>query len=313
VDFVSMSKRNMQSPKSLEKAIAPSKRLTRSNVSSGSSTSIFSKSGTPDSKKSNTTKRKTKVPDPVILSPDQPIDSIETYDGKPKAIIRSASKRPKSQGSQSIRTQELNIPTLWIKGNDGSIHLLNAPAPTTERYSTTMKQNDRKIDLTFVRKKASKMPKKPASLDVYSTTEFDDILLATNIQGVKITCEVENENPSMKEVELQTLIQQQAQLRNEVVTTPIVIKKYEDTKKDEKKKTETIKRRPIIKKKETVMVKNEFMYHIPHPNLMSPLFELPLLGRILFGPFEKEVEVVEQLVWQPVHFPSRDTLIYGQT
>jgi hypothetical protein len=244
----------------------------------------------------------------MIIPADQAIDLANLNDGKPRAIIRSASKRTKNVQEPTPPPPELNLPALWIKGNDGTVHLLETPMSETIPTNLKSKKNHRKVDLSL----GSKSPKKPSSPTAYTTLTIDEGLFSQALlQGVKITCEIDTDITQMKDEDLQqTLLQQQMSVQKEPPKPILPVKKYEEVKREERKKP-IMKRRPIVRNKGKFSTKDEYLFHIPHPNIMCPLFELAPLGQILYGPYEKDVEVIERQVWQNVCYKGPEKFIFA--
>jgi hypothetical protein len=260
------------------------------------------------------------VPDPVIVPANQPIDPSLLNDGKPRAIIRSGSKRAgklKVESNSPPPPPDLNVPTLWIKGNDGIVHLLDTPAPAEARTESAgikpARRKPKKGDLSL--RRSFYKPDSPDGNTVYSALIIDDEIFTGAIQGVKITCEVDTEITQMKDEDVQqTLLQQQLQIQKDQAAKSVGVTKKFEEKRKEIKKPALMKRRPIIRSKGNKLIQNnEYLYHIPHPNLMCPLFELPPLGQILYGPYEKEVQLIEKQLWQTVLYRGPENIIFAQS
>lgn len=254
-------------------------------------------------------KKKTTTPDPVILSETDKIEEID--DGKPRAVIKSAPKRRNKKNLADPSQADSGLPLLWVRSNTGVVHLLDAPISAepdgkqrgAQKYIRTYAAEI--LDRSFFAAKPESAGKK---------SSVPEVEVLGNLAGVKITHAIDTDGMDLKAEQVEEkLLQQAIQIEEQAVAKQTAAKKYyEAVKKTPEKKKPVVVRRVLLKK-ENKNLNLEHMFHTPHPNLMSPLFDLPKISHILFGPYEGQVLAVEEQVWQKSTYRGPERMIFPGT
>ncbi|KAJ3314141.1 hypothetical protein HDV04_000913 [Boothiomyces sp. JEL0838] len=279
------------------------------------------------------------------------IEAEEILEGdKPGSVAifgkGSAKKRNKIvvEEDSPMAQDDLKIPSLWIRAGNGIVHLLEKPpdapgvAPSAEkkkgkRKKKKLKKTDSFKDLTEGKKPTSRTRSgssksffKPDSGKktgpVYATFLInEEMLKLSTAVGVKITLEPyvapsEDKKDSILDVlgispsndSIMDINAAFHSKENKIELLPQV-----GSKDKRKEAAPIVKRRIVLKPKPRHGLKKDtYMQHTPHPNLMSPLFPLPPIPQILYGPYQKQVEKVAEEVRKPVKYRGQEQLIFPE-
>ncbi|KAJ3277034.1 hypothetical protein HDV01_000086 [Terramyces sp. JEL0728] len=281
------------------------------------------------------------------------IDAEEVLEGdKPGSVAifgrGSAKKRNKIVVEEEPPAvhDDLKIPTLWIRGGNGIVHLLEKPpdaeaavAPSAEKKKgKRRKKKLRKTDSFKDFYETNKKPTAHGRSRSGSTKSFfkpdsgkktgpvyaaflinEEMLKLSTAVGVKITLDayVEPSKEEKKESVLESIgivphdeILMDMNVAFHSKPSKIDLLPQMGMKEKKREPAPVVRKKPVFKAKTKGLKKGTYMHHTPHPNLMTPLFDLPPIRQILYGPFQDKVERVVLEVRKPVMYRGQEQLIF---
>ncbi|KAJ3326044.1 hypothetical protein HDV06_002429 [Boothiomyces sp. JEL0866] len=282
------------------------------------------------------------------------IEAEEILEGdKPGSVAifgrGSAKKRNKvvvEEETPPTVQDDIQIPSLWIRGGNGVVHLLDKPpdpepviAPSAEkkkgkRKKKKLKKTDSFKDFYEANKKAAARTRSGSSKSFYKPDSGkktgpvyaaflinEEMLKLSTAVGVKITLDAYVEPTEDKKdgtlegigiaASEDSLMDINAAFHSKQGKIELL---PQMGIKDKKRDTVPIIRRRAILKAKTRhgFKKDTYMHHTPHPNLMTPLFNLPPIKHMLYGPYENQVERVVNEVRKPVKYRGQEQLIFPE-
>lgn len=205
-----------------------------------------------------------------------------------------------------------SLPPLWIRDEQGNMQLLSVPVATPAEKPNA---EPRKIRTTKPKIPPAKYRvtagKSDAREDVF---EHEIAVKPINASSAPEPKPLTEDEVAARLAKQEAYALEQKNQR-EIIQRRILEREQALLANKEKKIKKSKRRVGIVYKlapQLNVIRANQYMKHVPHPNMFCKLYDLPPAGMILFGPFENSMKEIEKNHMEERKYRCQETLMFDE-